>query len=46
MTSNTLYFNAPQTFTGENYQIWAVKMKSYLEAYDLWEVVKEDKLMQ
>ncbi|KAH0717094.1 hypothetical protein KY285_013125 [Solanum tuberosum] len=46
MTSNTLSFNAPQTFNGENYQIWAVKMKSYLEAYDLWEVVMEDKLIQ
>ncbi|XP_049347923.1 uncharacterized protein LOC125812484 [Solanum verrucosum] len=46
MTSNTLSFNAPQTFNGENYQIWAVKMKSYLEAYDLWEVVMEDKPIQ
>ncbi|XP_059281353.1 uncharacterized protein LOC132035051 [Lycium ferocissimum] len=43
MASNNLFFNAPQTLTGENYQIWALKMKSYLEAYDLWEVVKEDK---
>ncbi|XP_049379839.1 uncharacterized protein LOC125844576 [Solanum stenotomum] len=46
MTSNTLSFNAPQTFNGENYQIWAIKMKSYLEAYDLWEVVMEDKPIQ
>ncbi|KAH0738446.1 hypothetical protein KY290_037151 [Solanum tuberosum] len=46
MTSNTLSFNAPQTFNGENYQIWAVKMKSYLQAYDLWEVVMEDKPIQ
>ncbi|XP_059281130.1 uncharacterized protein LOC132034785 [Lycium ferocissimum] len=43
MASNNLSFNALQTFTGENYQIWSVKMKSYLEAYDLWEVVKKDK---
>ena len=36
----------PQTFIDENYQIWTVKMKSYLETFDLWEVVKEDKSIQ
>ncbi|XP_075098069.1 uncharacterized protein LOC142175382 [Nicotiana tabacum] len=46
MASSGLSLNTPQTFTGENYQIWSVKMKSYLEAYDLWEVVMEDKLIQ
>jgi len=30
---------APPIFSGENYQIWSVKMKSYLEANDLWDVV-------
>ncbi|WRX18823.1 protein of unknown function DUF4219 - like 4 [Theobroma cacao] len=25
---------------GENYDIWAVKMKAYLRAFDLWEVVE------
>ena len=34
--------NAPKFFICENYQIWSVKMKSYLEAYDLFEVVMED----
>ncbi|XP_009591866.1 uncharacterized protein [Nicotiana tomentosiformis] len=46
MATSGLSLNTPQTFTGENYQIWSVKMKSYLEAYDLWEVVIEDKLIQ
>ncbi|XP_060210913.1 uncharacterized protein LOC132637917 [Lycium barbarum] len=46
MASNDLSLIAPQIFTGENYQIWAEKMKSYLEAYDLWEVVIEEKSIQ
>ena len=29
----------------ENYQIWSVKMQTYLEAFDLWEVVAEDELI-
>ncbi|XP_057746552.1 uncharacterized protein LOC130965813 [Arachis stenosperma] len=33
---------APPTFDGENYDLWAVKMESYLEALDLWEAVEED----
>ncbi|XP_019257614.1 PREDICTED: uncharacterized protein LOC109235819 [Nicotiana attenuata] len=46
MASSSLSLNAPQTFTGKNYQIWSVKMKSYLEAYDLWEVVMEDRPLE
>ncbi|KAK0575284.1 hypothetical protein LWI29_036602 [Acer saccharum] len=34
--------HVPQ-FSGENYQIWTVKMKSYLKAFGLWEYVAEDK---
>ncbi|CAI8619402.1 unnamed protein product [Vicia faba] len=33
---------APPTFDGDNYDLWAVKMESYLEALDLWEAVEED----
>lgn len=33
---------APPVFNGENYQIWAVRMESYLDALDLWEAVEED----
>ncbi|KAE8687773.1 aspartate and glycine-rich protein-like [Hibiscus syriacus] len=29
-------------FDGENYQMWAVRMETYLEALDLWEEVEED----
>ncbi|XP_015084333.1 uncharacterized protein LOC107027778 [Solanum pennellii] len=43
MTSNNLPLNPPFTFTGENYQIWSVKMQAFLEAYELWETVTEDK---
>ena len=33
---------APTTFDGTNYQIWAVRMETYLEALDLWKEVEED----
>ncbi|KAH1130725.1 hypothetical protein J1N35_002103 [Gossypium stocksii] len=29
----------PPVFNGENCHIWLVKMNTYLQAYDLWEVV-------
>ena len=27
---------------GESYDIWKVKMKSYMESFDLWDVIEED----
>ncbi|XP_022927156.1 uncharacterized protein LOC111434088 [Cucurbita moschata] len=33
---------APPIFDGDNYQMWAVRMETYLEALDLWEVIEED----
>ncbi|XP_073314961.1 uncharacterized protein [Primulina huaijiensis] len=33
---------APPVFDGENYQMWAVRMETYLDALDLWEAVEED----
>ena len=33
---------APPTFGGESYQIWAVRMQTYLEALDLWEAVDDE----
>ena len=33
---------APPVFDGENYDLWAIRMESYLEALDLWEVMEED----
>ncbi|XP_038884851.1 uncharacterized protein LOC120075488 isoform X2 [Benincasa hispida] len=28
-------------FDGDNYQVWAVHMKAYMEALDIWEAVEE-----
>jgi len=36
------FMAAPPVFLGENYQIWSVKMKSYLEASGLWDVVMSE----
>ncbi|TYH07113.1 hypothetical protein ES288_A08G207200v1 [Gossypium darwinii] len=33
----------PPVFTGENYPIWTVKMKAYLRAFDLWDVVETNR---
>ena len=33
---------APPVFNGDNYQLWAVWMETYLEALDLWEAMEED----
>ncbi|XP_024035527.1 uncharacterized protein LOC107175008 [Citrus sinensis] len=33
---------APPVFDGDNYQMWAVHMETYLDALDLWEAVEED----
>ncbi|XP_052484024.1 uncharacterized protein LOC128039744 [Gossypium raimondii] len=33
----------PPVFVGENYHIWVVKMKTYLLAFDLWEVIDVDR---
>ena len=32
----------PLVFDKKNYQLWAVKIKSYLETLDIWEVVEKD----
>ncbi|XP_017614018.1 uncharacterized protein LOC108459172 [Gossypium arboreum] len=33
---------APPIFDGDNYQIWTVRMETYLEAIDIWEPMEED----
>jgi len=33
---------APPEFDGDNYQMWDVRMETYLEALDLWEAVEEE----
>lgn len=35
-------FVVPQ-FSGENYHIWVVKMRSCLKSFGLWEYVDQDK---
>ena len=32
----------PAIFYGENYQMWVVRMETYLEALDLWEAMEKD----
>ena len=32
----------PPVFDGDNYQMWAVRMETYLEALDLWEAIEEN----
>ncbi|KAL1149319.1 hypothetical protein V6Z11_A10G184300 [Gossypium hirsutum] len=34
----------PPIFAGENYHIWIVKMKTYLQALDLWSAVDVEQL--
>src|SRR5688572_5751622 len=46
MASNSLSFNAPQIFTGKNYQNWLIKTKSYFETYALCDVVIKEKSLQ
>jgi hypothetical protein len=35
---------SPPVFDGENYQFWAVRRETYLEALDLWEATKDMRL--
>ncbi|XP_048235720.1 uncharacterized protein LOC125371225 [Ricinus communis] len=36
---------AVPTLTGENYQLWVVKMKAYLKSLGLWEIVEHNSLV-
>lgn len=42
MASNTYSLATPPVFTGVNYQMWAVRMKTYLQACDLWDAVEQE----
>ena len=40
------YANFPAkapVFIGQNFGVWDVKMKSYLKAFNLWEIMESDK---
>ena len=41
-TETQLSQGAPPIFDGDNYQVWAVRMKAHLDAMDVWEAVEED----
>ena len=43
MSNTNFSLISPHTFNGENYPIWSVKMKCFLKAQDLWEIVEEDR---
>ncbi|XP_017617925.1 uncharacterized protein LOC108462495 [Gossypium arboreum] len=43
MSSGSFAPLVPLIFVSENYHIWVVKMKMYLQAYDLWEVVETNR---
>ena len=32
---------SPPKFSGENYMQWSIMMKTYLKAYDLWDVTEK-----
>uniref|UniRef100_A0A6N2L1S6 Receptor-like serine/threonine-protein kinase n=1 Tax=Salix viminalis TaxID=40686 RepID=A0A6N2L1S6_SALVM len=38
-----IFFVKSPIFTGSNYGVWAVKMKMYLKAFDLWEDVETER---
>ncbi|WRX29214.1 protein of unknown function DUF4219 - like 10 [Theobroma cacao] len=40
MASSIYNIAAPPVFNGNNYPMWAMKMKANLKAFDLWEVVE------
>ena len=42
MATSSISLLASQIFAGENCQICSIKMQTYLEPFDLWEVVAED----
>jgi len=39
---SNFFVMTPPIFDGDNYQMWVVRMETYLEALDLWEAIKED----
>ncbi|EOY32423.1 Uncharacterized protein TCM_040335 [Theobroma cacao] len=44
MVNHDFSTSAPPTFIGSNYRVWAVKMRSYLKAFDFWDIVENGEL--
>ena len=40
---STNFSSKSPVFNGHNFGIWAVKMEAYLRAFDLWEIVENDR---
>ena len=40
MASSHFFAISPPIFLGENYAMWSIKMKAYLQAFDLWDVTE------
>lgn len=41
-SSSSYIVGQPPSFDGEEYELWAARMTTHLEALDLWEAVEED----
>ncbi|GKV27556.1 hypothetical protein SLEP1_g36718 [Rubroshorea leprosula] len=42
MESSNSFTTKSPVFSGKNYVVWAVKMKAYLKAFDLWEDIETE----
>ncbi|KAH1097703.1 hypothetical protein J1N35_014624 [Gossypium stocksii] len=42
MSSSSFSLAPPPVLNGKSYHIWVVKMKTYLQSFDLWEVVNAE----
>ena len=42
MASQSFVPATPPKFDGQNYSIWSIKMKAYLQAFGLWDVMEKD----
>lgn len=40
METNTNFTTKTPVLVGQNYTIWAMKMKAYLKAFELWEMIE------
>lgn len=41
MGDTSSFISKAHLFNGQNYAAWKVKMKAYLQAYDLWDAVEK-----
>lgn len=46
MTTNQTSILSPPVFNGENYSVWAVKMKAHLRGIGLWKWVTSEREIQ